>query len=58
MASDHSKRESSLLADRQDDASRRSIWHRIPKGWIVLALVLVAWLAGYLIFQGFGLLIN
>ena len=58
MASDHSKRDTSVLADRQNESSRRPIWQRVPKGWIALVLLLLAWIAGYLVFQGAGLLLG
>ena len=52
MANDQSKRETSLLADRQDISTRRPIWRRIPVGWLILPLVAVAWGAAYLIYRG------
>lgn len=31
-------------------------WMRIPRGWIILALFVLAWVAVYLIWNGFRLL--
>ena len=34
------------------------IWHRVPKGWIILALFVMAWVGVALIWRGLGLLLT
>lgn len=42
------------LTDNRDRAT--PLWARIPRGWIIVVLFLLAWLGIYLIWNGFRLL--
>jgi hypothetical protein len=58
MGGDGARHESSQPPADNAVQPSHAFWRRIPKGWLLLALAALAWLAAYLIFQGVLLLIG
>ena len=48
---EESSRHSATEFDRAPKASA-PLWRRVPRGWLVLALLIAAWIAAMLVWQG------